>query len=193
MWASACCARSIDGVVAYHARYEASMRIAIIAAHSSPLATLGGKEAGGMNVYVRELSRELGRRGLTVDIFTRTQHPATPMIVPLERMVRVVHVRAGPAAPYDKNALIPHLPEFVSHMRCFADGEDLAYDLIFSHYWLSGLVALDLRASWGVPVLHMFHTLGALKNRVARSSEERETARRIAIERHIAQEVDGIL
>lgn len=169
------------------------MRIAMICAHSSPIATLGGKEAGGMNVYVRQLSRELGRRGAAVDIFTRAQDEHAPLIVASDPGVRVVHLRAGPAAPYDKNWLLEHLPELVSHVRCFADGEDLVYDLIHSHYWLSGAAALELRRAWGVPVVHMFHTLGALKNRAARSHEERETQRRIEVERMISRDADALV
>jgi D-inositol-3-phosphate glycosyltransferase len=146
-----------------------------------------------MNVYVRELSRELGRRGMCVDIFTRSQAPHTPTVVRLDRGSRVITLRAGPAAPYDKNWLLDHLPEFVHHIRCFADGEDLIYDLIHSHYWLSGEAALALRHAWGTPVVHMFHTLGVMKNRVARSREEQETMTRIAIERKLAQQVDMLV
>ncbi len=169
------------------------MRIAMISAHSSPIATLGGKEAGGMNVYVRELSRELGRRGISVDIFTRAQDVERPVVVPLDPGVRVINLRAGPPVPYDKNWLLEHLPEFVNHIRCFADGEDLSYNVIHSHYWLSGAAALELRRAWGVPVVHMFHTLGALKNRVARSDEERETLRRVEVERMVAREADTLI
>ncbi len=169
------------------------MRIAMLSIHSSPLAGLGGKEAGGMNVYVRELSRELGRRGVGVDIFTRSQDPSAPTIVALDRGVRVVNLHTGPMAPYDKNWVLAYLPEFVSRVRCFADGEDLAYDLIHSHYWLSGEAALALRRSWGAPVVHMFHTLGAMKNHVARSAEESETSQRIAIERRLMGEADAIV
>lgn len=169
------------------------MRIAMLSVHSSPLARLGGKEAGGMNVYVRELARELGSRGIPVDIFTRSQQRAAPTIEPLGCGVRVVNLHTGPAVPYDKNRVLTYLPEFVSRVRCFADGEDLSYDVIHSHYWLSGEAALRLRRSWGAPVLHMFHTLGALKNRVARSQEETETGQRIAIERRLMHEVDALV
>ena len=169
------------------------MRIAMLSIHSSPIAALGGKEAGGMNVYVRELSRELGERGIKVDMFTRSQDPAAPMVTQLERNVRVVNLHTGPSAPYDKNWVLTYMPEFVSRARCFADGEDLTYDLIHSHYWLSGEAALALRRSWGVPVVHMFHTLGAMKNQVARGDEERETERRIAIERNQIASMDAIV
>lgn len=169
------------------------MRIAMLSIHSGPLAALGGKEAGGMNVYVRELSRELGRRGICVDIFTRRQNPTAPMVVPLDHGVRVINLHTGPSAPYNKNWVLAYLPEFVSQVRCFADGQDLVYDLIHSHYWLSGKAALALRRSWGVPLVHMFHTLGAMKNHVARGAEESETHRRIAIERRLMGEVDAIV
>jgi D-inositol-3-phosphate glycosyltransferase len=169
------------------------MRIAMLSVHSSPLAALGGKEAGGMNVYVRELSRELGRRGIAVDIFTRAQDAAAPTVVALDRSVRLISLRAGPAAPYDKNWLLAYLPEFVGRVRCFADGEDLAYDLIHSHYFISGEVALALRRSWGVPAVHMFHTLGAMKNQVARGAEEQETEQRIAIERRQLGAMDAVI
>ncbi|GAB4123129.1 MAG: glycosyltransferase [Roseiflexaceae bacterium] len=169
------------------------MRIAMLSVHSSPLANLGGKEAGGMNVYVRELARELGRRGIGVDVFTRTQDPSTPTVIALDRGVRVVNLHAGPAAPYDKNWLLAYLPEFINRVRCFADGEDLSYDLIHSHYWLSGEAALGLRRAWRVPIVHMFHTLGALKNQIARGAEERETAQRVAIERRLMGEVDTLI
>jgi D-inositol-3-phosphate glycosyltransferase len=169
------------------------MRIAMLSVHSSPLAALGGKEAGGMNVYVRELSRELGRRGIFVDIFTRAQDPRAPTVVALDRGVRVVNLHAGPAAPYDKNWLLTYLPEFVGRVRCFADGEDLAYDVIHSHYFISGEVALALRRAWGAPVVHMFHTLGAMKNQVARGAEERETQQRVASERRLMAAADAVV
>lgn len=169
------------------------MRIAVLSVHSSPLARLGGKEAGGMNVYVRELSREFGRRGIAVDIFTRAQTYNVPTVVPIDRGVRLIHVRTGPSAPYDKNRLLDYLPEFIGRVRCFADGEDLHYDIIHSHYWVSGEAALALRRSWGAPVVHMFHTLGAMKNLVARGDQDRETRERVAIEARILREADAIV
>jgi D-inositol-3-phosphate glycosyltransferase len=169
------------------------VRVAMLSVHSSPLARLGGKEAGGMNVYVRELARELGSRGIPVDIFTRSQDRRVPLIEPLSCGARVINLHTGPAAPYDKNWVLTYLPEFVSRVRCFAEGEDLSYDVIHSHYWLSGEAALRLRRSWGVPVVHMFHTLGAMKNSVARSDAETETSQRIAIERRLMHDVDAVV
>ncbi|MGB5932880.1 MAG: glycosyltransferase [Anaerolineae bacterium] len=170
-----------------------SLRIAMLSVHTCPLATLGGKETGGMNVYVRDLSRELGRRGFLVDVFTRTQDPEVVGPRPLGENGRVIHIPAGPLAPYDKKLLYNHLPEFVEGVKRFAQEEEISYDIIHSHYWLSGLVAWELRNSWNLPVMQMFHTLGHMKNLVARSDEERETETRLQAEREIMGLVDRLV
>lgn len=146
-----------------------------------------------MNVYVRELARELGRRGTAVDIFTRAQRRGEPQIVEVGPNARVITLRTGPAAPYDKNWVLDYIPEFVQRIRCFADGQDLHYDLIHSHYWLSGVAAIELRKMWGVPVVHMFHTLGAMKNQIATTPIWGETDERVAIEGRLLREADVIV
>jgi D-inositol-3-phosphate glycosyltransferase len=170
------------------------MNIAMLSVHTCPLAALGGKETGGMNVYVRELSRELAARGHRVDIFTRSQDPAVPHEVPgLEIGARVCHVPAGPEAPYDKRRLFDYLPEFVRGVQAFAEREQIRYDVYHAHYWLSGWVARELQKRQPAPIVQMFHTLGALKNQVARGHADRETERRIAIERALMQAADRIV
>jgi D-inositol-3-phosphate glycosyltransferase len=155
-------------------------RVAMLSVHTCPLATLGGKETGGMNVYVRDLSRELGRRGIRVDVFTRSQNPDSPRVkTGLGPNGRVIHVPAGPEAPYDKNRLVRHLPQFVHGVRDFAQREVLDYDVIHSHYWLSGLAARDLQRTWGIPIVQMFHTLGQMKNMVASDPQAWEPEQRI--------------
>jgi D-inositol-3-phosphate glycosyltransferase len=154
---------------------------------------LGGKNTGGMNVYVRELSRELGRRGYTVDIFTRCENANIEPIIQMGPGVRVVHVCAGPPEHQDKHQLYQYLPEFVSEVRRFAEQQGIAYDVIHSHYWLSGWVALELEKVWRVPVIQMFHTLGELKHRVARSDEQREHPMRVPTEREIMRAADRII
>jgi D-inositol-3-phosphate glycosyltransferase len=169
-------------------------RIAMLSVHTCPLAALGGKETGGMNVYVRDLSRELGRRGIYVDAFTRLQNPALPKVSDaLGQRCRVIHLPAGPETPYDKNLVFDHLPEFVEGVKDFAQGEGITYDLIHSHYWLSGWVARELRKSWEVPIIQMFHTLGHMKNTVAQSKEDMEVARRTEVETEIMGLVDRIV
>jgi len=165
----------------------------MLSVHTCPLATLGGKESGGMNVYVRDLSRELGRRGLFVDVFTRSQNPDIPQVRDLGPNARVIHLKAGPEAPYDKNLVYSHLAEFTNNLREFAARENIAYHLIHSHYWLSGVVARQLQVEWKTPVMQMFHTLGKLKNQVARSTEERETPLRVETERQIMSFADRLI
>lgn len=162
------------------------MNISMQSVHTGPLAKLGGKETGGMNVYVRELSRALAQRGHRVDIFTRRQDPHAPY-VEADRIaagVRVVNITAGPQAAYDKNRLFEVLPEFAHNVQTFAENEKIFYDVYHAHYWLSGWVARELQACQRAPVVQMFHTLGAIKNLVARDSD-RETDQRIEIERSI--------
>jgi D-inositol-3-phosphate glycosyltransferase len=169
-------------------------RIAMLSVHTCPLATLGGKETGGMNVYVRDLSRELGRRGIAVDCFTRSQNPDIPRISDkLGPNGRVIHLPAGPEAPYDKNRVADHLPEFVRGARDFARREGLHYDVIHSHYWLSGLAAAELRQAWKAPIVQMFHTLGHMKNSVAGSQEEWEAEERIEGEGRVMTSADRLV
>jgi D-inositol-3-phosphate glycosyltransferase len=161
-------------------------RVAMLSVHTCPLATLGGKETGGMNVFVRDLSRELGRRGIAVDCFTRSQNANIPRVsTKLGPKGRVIHVPAGPEEPYDKNLIVDHLPQFVDGVRDFARREGVDYDVIHSHYWLSGLVGHELRKAWGTPIVQMFHTLGQMKNSVASSPEEWEPERRIEGEERV--------
>lgn len=169
------------------------MRIALLSVHTSPLARLGSKEAGGMNVYVYQSARELGRRGIQVDIYTRRQSRVTPTVHLVDEYVRVIQLPAGPAVPYDKNHILIYAPEFVRRVCCFAEHQNLFYDLIHSHYWVSGAIALVLRQHWGIPIIQMFHTLGAMKNTIARSAEETETDHRMAIERYLLHQVDHVV
>ena len=170
-------------------------RIAMLSVHTCPMAALGGKETGGMNVYVRELSRELGAQGLTVDIFTRSQDPTRERIRDLWPNVRVIHLPAGPEEPYSKNLVYDHLPEFVAGLRQFtsAEGRCSAYDLLHSHYWLSGWVARELARERGLPTVHMFHTLGRMKDSVARSQAEKETSTRIQVEQELMRDMQRIV
>ena len=140
----------------------------MLSLHTCPLATLGGKETGGMNVYVHELASELGRQGVGVDVFTRSQDEHEPHVKhDLGNGNRVLHIPAGPEHPLPKAELYRYVPEFVGGVRLAAAMLDARYDLIHSHYWLSGVVAHELQQHWPVPMVHMAHTLGVMKNRVA--------------------------
>ena len=170
------------------------MQIAMLSYHTCPLATLGGKDTGGMNVYVRELTRILGHMGVRVDVFTRSQDEHVPHILhDLGHGNRVVHVPAGPEVPLAKKELAAYLPEFVAGIQKFAQEKGIRYDLIHSHYWMSGLAGLELKSAWGTRVIHMFHTLGLMKNRVAQSPSELEGEYRIGGERQVLAGVDRIV
>ena len=171
------------------------MNIAMLSYHTCPLATLGGKDTGGMNVYVRDLTRFLGQMGVHVDVFTRSQDEHVPHVLhDLGYGNRVVHVPAGPEVPMPKRELADHIPQFVDGIRQFAEEKGIHYDLIHSHYWMSGLAAASLSDLWaGTPILHMFHTLGEMKNRIARSDEEREGAYRIEGEKRVIKRADRLI
>lgn len=170
-----------------------NLSVAMLSVHTCPLAALGGKETGGMNVYVRQTARELGRMGVHVDVFTRSQNPTIPRIVELGPGARVVHLPAGPEAPMRREALHGHLDQFAAGVEAFARDSGMRYDLIHSHYWLSGVAGLRLRERWGTPLVQMFHTLAKLKNAVAHSEAEREPSLREEEESRIVAQADRVV
>ena len=146
-----------------------------------------------MNVYVREVSRELGRMGVSVDVFTRSQDPSIQRVVRLGERARVIHLAAGAEAPMARERVYDHMDEFVEGVEAWRIAEAIDYDLIHAHYWLSGVAALTLKRRWSVPVLQMFHTLARLKNRVARSAAELEPLVRVEEETRIVSDADRIV
>ena len=198
------------------------MRIALISFHTSPLATLGGKDTGGMNVFVREIARELGRRGHHVDVFSRSSGAHALRIDPrLGANVRVIHVPAGPEAPVRKDDLFRWVPAFTEWMCQFAQAESgrsaldvdqpavaaaphsrpqgagpdvpyMPYDVIHANYWLSGLVAENLRACWGTKFVMTYHTLAELKNQIAQTPADMESDLRLKSECHLSDTADRI-
>jgi D-inositol-3-phosphate glycosyltransferase len=172
-----------------------SLNISMLSVHTCPLATLGGKETGGMNVYVRDLCRELARQGHTVDVYTRSQDPCVPRVSHnLGASARVIHVPAGPESPVSKETMVEHVPDFTAWMQEFAARHHRRYDVIHSHYWVSGLVAEQLQEAWGgVPIVQMFHTLGHMKNQVAQAPHEYATQQRLDAENAILGFADRIV
>jgi len=170
------------------------MNIAILSYHTCPLATLGGKDTGGMNVYVRDLTKYLGRAGIHADVFTRSQDEHVPHVLhDLGCGNRVVHVPAGPESPLPKKELRNHIPEFIAGIKAFSKNKDVKYDLIHSHYWLSGLAARELKIEWQIPIIHMFHTLALLKNQIAKTPQEIEGEYRIEGEKEVIAASDKIV
>ena len=168
-------------------------RIAMLSVHACPLAHLGGRDSGGMNVYVREVARELGRRGVEVDVFTRWREREDPQIQSLGANARVVHLVSGPIGYYPKMDVYARLPEFSERLLAFARSEGRAYDLVHSHYWLSAEVAEVLRARWGTPVVQMFHTLARVKAQAMDDSLDGEGQVREVAERNAVDAADRIV
>ncbi|HEY2592439.1 MAG TPA: glycosyltransferase, partial [Chloroflexota bacterium] len=161
--------------------------------HTCPLAPLGGWETGGMNVYVRELGQALATRDVKIDVFTRRQAPDVPDVVDFAPGARVIHIDAGPHRHVDKYDILDYLPDFACGIQRFRALTGSSYDLIHSHYWLSGRLGLLFKDRWGVPMVSTFHTLAQLKNRVAESAAEREQAVRYEIERRTMAGSDRIV
>ena len=177
-------------------------RVAMFSLHTSPIAQLGRtRDAGGMNVYIRELSRELGRGGMYVDIFTRRSHPDTPTIQPLSERVRLITITAGPIEPLPPSALHPYVAEFSRRVARFAAAQTHPYDMVHSHYWLSAAAAAPLARAWDVPHATMFHTVERLKRQqqgqplepASTAPNDHATAIRIESEGHIAVSADCVI
>jgi len=169
----------------------------MLSMHTSPVARLGGKETGGMNVYVRELTRALAAKGIAVDIFTRASDARAPFVdtesVGAEN-ARVINIAAGPRAPVSKHQLVNFTGEFAQGIYDFAARENIAYQIWHAHYWLSGVTAQCLQAKGlRAPIVQMFHTLGAMKNRVARTATEAETDARILAEQRLMRSVARVV
>lgn len=142
-------------------------RIAFISVHTSPLAPMGGKKTGGMNVYIRELSQELGKQGYQIDIFTRRSSAHESEVdYGIGENVHVIYLNAGAMRSLTPDEHYPHLSEFTANLIAYATRHNIRYDVIYSHYWLSGWVAAKLKEAWGIKIVHMFHTLGHMKRRI---------------------------
>jgi len=159
--------------------------------HTSPTASLGQNGNGGLNVYVREVSSAFSERGIATDIFTRRQSDDDPAIESLAPLSRVIYLAAGRSL--DKYSLYNEVPRFAEEIRAFAEKERIQYDLLYSHYWLSGEVACLLRPRISAGWAHIAHTLGLVKNRTLASGARPEPALRIRVEGEIAQQADLLI
>jgi D-inositol-3-phosphate glycosyltransferase len=164
-------------------------RIAVVSVHTSPLALPGTRDSGGLNVYVRELSREMAKRGHAIDIFTRRTDASTPEVTVIDG-TRVIQVAAGPLDA-SKTAQRRHLETFRKGVMSFAERHGAEYDLVHSHYWMSGWVGQTLADCWKAPHVVMFHTLAEAKNQ--HHLGEREPKYRIAAERVVARGADRVI
>lgn len=167
-------------------------RIAFISEHASPLATLGGVDAGGQNVYVAELAKHLARLDYEVDVFTRWEDSSLPLVVHWLPNVRVVHMKAGPIEYVQKEMLLQYMPEFRESMLDFMEDEDLRYDLIHANFFMSGLVAAELKVLLQIPFVVTFHALGHVR-RIHQKDQDRFPAERLKIEEQVAKLADQII
>ena len=166
------------------------MRIAFITVHGCPLRQAGSKDSGGMNIYILEMVKRLADRGIKVDVFTRHHDSLDPQIVTLAPGARLVHLPAG-APSLDKNSVYELLPIFAAQMRRFCIINRLSFDLISTHYWLSGLVGMRLASEWDVPHVTSFHTMAEMKRRGR--PEELEISQRDASESEIARAAASVV
>ncbi|MET0728730.1 MAG: glycosyltransferase [Acidimicrobiales bacterium] len=166
------------------------MRIDMVSEHASPLAVLGGVDAGGQNVHVADLARAIARRGHEVVVHTRRDDPALPERVGFADNVWVEHIDAGPAAPIPKDELLPYMPAFAR--RLAQRWRTTRPHVVHSHFWMSGLAAVDAARPLGIPVIHTYHALGVVKRR-HQGLADTSPAARIETERRLAGEVDRVL
>ncbi|MEV1158846.1 glycosyltransferase [Micromonospora chokoriensis] len=168
------------------------MRIAMISEHASPLAVLGGEDAGGQNTHVAELSAALAAAGHEVRVYTRRDAPDLPVTVRSPDGYDVVHVPAGPAEPVAKDALLPHMREFSRWLTERWRGGEWVPEVIHAHFWMSGLAALTAGRQTGVPVVQTYHALGTVKRRY-QGVQDTSPARRVSYERELGRSVDRIV
>jgi D-inositol-3-phosphate glycosyltransferase len=168
------------------------MRIAMVSEHASPLAAVGGVDAGGQNVHVLELSTALAAAGHEVTVWTRRSDERTPDSVPLRPGLTVRTVTAGPAAPVAKDRLVPYLPAFARALGAAWDSPGQRPDVVHAHFWMSGMTAVSAAAPLDLPVVQTFHALGVVKRR-HQGADDTSPSGRIAAERAVACRVDRVV
>jgi len=169
-------------------------RVAVLSVHTSPLEQPGTGDAGGMNVYIVQTAKQLARRGIAVEIFTRATSSDLPPTVELTPGVTVRHVSAGPFEGLDKAELPAQLCAFTAGvLRAEAYHEPGYYDVVHSHYWLSGQVGWLARDRWGVPLVHTAHTLAKVKNAALAEGDAPEPRSRVIGEQQVVDESDRLV
>jgi D-inositol-3-phosphate glycosyltransferase len=165
------------------------LRVAMVSEHASPLAMLGGVDAGGQNVAVAALACELGRRGHEVVVHTRRDRPDAPRRVAMLGGVVVDHVPAGPAAPISKDELFPFMPAFAEDLR--RQWVQERPDVVHAHFWMSGWAAVEAARPLEIPVVLTFHALGVVKRR-HQGDKDTSPPERIPVEERLVRSVDRI-
>jgi len=167
------------------------MKICVISYHSCPFSLLGQDGVGGMSVYLKELSRSLTQRfEIKIDIFTRVQNPDIKGIRPFSSKLRVIHLEGGPPKKIDRKDLDQYLPEFMERLQKFMIQEKPEHNLVYSHYWLSGIAGEKIKADFKIPLIHKYHTIGFLKEK---ASSSQENGQRLEVEKKLSGISDLII
>jgi D-inositol-3-phosphate glycosyltransferase len=167
-------------------------KIAFISEHASPLATLGGVDSGGQNVYVGELAKHLSQLGFEVDVFTRRDNEKLPAVVMWFNDVRIIHIKAGPSHFVEKELLLPFMNEFKANVEAFMKAEKITYQLIHANFFMSAIVALHLKTKFCIPFVVTFHALGAIR-KIHQGDNDKFPPERIDIEMEIMRKADRIV
>ncbi|MGP3999456.1 glycosyltransferase [Streptomyces sp. 8N706] len=167
-----------------------ALTVALVSEHASPLAVLGGVDAGGQNVHVAQLAGALADRGHRVAVYTRRDAPDLPSRVPLRPGVEVRHVPAGPARPIPKDELLPYMPQFGRHLE--REWGSAPPDLVHSHFWMSGVATLQAARELDLPFAHTYHALGTVKRRHQKDADS-SPPDRIAWETKVGEGCDRII
>ncbi len=170
---------------------DTSLTIAMLSIHSDPLGKLGTQDTGGMSIYIQELSRELGRAGHHVDIFTRSSGEEQSDTVQIADNVRVIYLKVPGIRHLSRNKLYVHLPELWSSIEMYRLRNSISYDLVHSHYWVSGQMGTIAQKRWEVPHLLTLHTTGIVKK--INCFQEQESTERLVSEKRLASQCDLIL
>ena len=168
-------------------------RAAVLSVHTSPVDQPGTGDSGGMNVYIKSVATRLQDKGIDVDLFTRCRGGVDHETKHLTSHAHVVAIKAGPCAPIPKADVPRYLPEFLGGVIRHAKMNGHRYDVVHSHYWLSGWVGNAIKELWDVPLVSSFHTLGKVKNYSLAPGEAPESAVRIAGESRVISASDRIL
>jgi D-inositol-3-phosphate glycosyltransferase len=182
--------RPLDGPPSARRRRPGRLRVAMVSEHASPLAALGGADAGGQNVHVDALARTLAARGVEVEVFTRRDDPALPERVAVRPGVTVVHVEAGPAEAVPKDDLLPFMGEFARQLS--AAWRRSRPGLVHTHFWMSGLAGTIAAQPLDIPVVHTFHALGVVKRR-EQGAADTSPPERLGIEQRLLRDVDQVI
>jgi glycosyltransferase involved in cell wall biosynthesis len=166
------------------------MRIDLVSEHASPLAAIGGVDAGGQNVHVAALAAGLARRGHDVTVHTRRDDEALPDRVVVQDGYDVAHVPAGPARALPKDELLPYMPAFARVLQ--GQWAEQPPDVVHAHFWMSGLAVVDAAADLPVPVLQTFHALGSVKRR-HQGAADTSPGERVELERRLCRDVDHVV